>query len=74
MICIVHAVMKKKTTQHAKRHCQLPVISGWEGRAHRDVEIYAALVLVVADKNGLHPNVGHVNGAREEEEDSQTGK
>lgn len=40
----------------------------------RDVEIHAALFLVIADENGLHPNIGHINGAREEEEHSQTGQ
>lgn len=39
--------------------------------AHRDVEVDAAFVFVVADKNRLHPNVRHVNGSREEEEDGQ---
>lgn len=51
-----------------------PIFLNCAAKAHRDVEIDAALVLVVADKNGLHPNVGHINGAREEEEHSQTGQ
>lgn len=42
--------------------------------AHRDVEIHAAFVSVVADKHRLHPNVGNINGARKEEEDGQTRK
>lgn len=46
------------------------VFSGWGAEAHRNVEIDAALLLVVVDKDGLHPDVGHINGAWEEEEDS----
>lgn len=42
--------------------------------AHRDVEVHAAFVFVVADENRLHPNVGHVNGSREEEEDGEPGE
>lgn len=39
--------------------------------AHRDVEVDAAFVFVVADKNRLHANVRHVNRPREEEEDGE---
>lgn len=39
--------------------------------AHRDVEVDAALVFVVADKNRLHANVRHVDRSREEEEDGE---
>lgn len=42
--------------------------------AHRDVQEDAALVFVVADVDGLHANVRHVNRAREEEEDGQPGE
>ena len=44
------------------------------GKTHCDVEIDAALVFVIADENRLHPNIGDVDGAREEEEDGQTGQ
>ena len=40
---------------------------------HGDVEIDDALALVVAHVDGLDPDVGDVDGAREQEEDGQTG-
>lgn len=43
-------------------------------KSHGDVEIDAAFVLVVADENSLDPSVGNIDGAREEEEDSEAGE
>lgn len=42
--------------------------------AHRDVQVHAALVFVVADQNRLDAYVGDVDGAREEEEDGEAGE
>lgn len=41
-------------------------------QTHRDVEIDSVPLSVIADRNWLHPNIGYINGAREEEENCQT--
>lgn len=51
--------------------CFLVTLNLTSDEAHRDVEINAAFVLVVADKNRLYSDVGHIDGAREEEENSK---
>lgn len=58
--CRTASVLSSCPTDHQRR-----------AAAHRDVEVHAALVFVVADEDRLHPNVRHVNGPREEEEDGK---
>lgn len=57
-----HTVMKSQTSDNNQ-----PV-------PHRDVEVNAALLPVVTDESRLHPDVWHIDGAREQEEDGEARK
>ena len=49
------------------QHCVVKTI-----RSYCNVEIDDPLVLVIGDVGRLHAHVGDIDGAREEEENSQT--
>lgn len=51
-----------------------PTLDNNEPVPHRDVEVNAALLPVVTDESRLHPDVGHIDGAREQEEDGEARK